>query len=90
MDMMGKPRKAFYSYAQAAAYLGKDSRSIRKYEHILFIIDKSLPNKHTRLRHCKVCNQPFKSSENRNGYCPTCSQKGEGRKSQAKSLSQTT
>ena len=86
-DMMSRPFCTFYSYAQASKYLGKDTRVIRKYEGVLFSIDKSLPNLHTKLQSCKICGQSFKAHENRAGYCPLCSQAGEGRKARSSEIS---
>lgn len=82
-ELMTKPFQAFYSYAQASRYSGKDVRTIRKYEGILFRIDKSIPSLHAKLQSCKVCGQLFKAHENRAGYCPTCSRAGAGRQAQA-------
>ena len=87
-DMIAKPFQSFYSYAQASEYLGKDTRSIRKYEGILFEIDKTLPNRHTKLQLCKVCGESFKAHENRAGYCSLCSKTGEGKKAQSRMISE--
>ncbi len=87
-NMMTKPFQFFYSYARASEYLGKDTRSIRKYEGVLFEIDKTLPTRHTKPQTCKVCGNLFKAHENRAGYCPLCSKAGEGKKSQSSKVSE--
>lgn len=86
--LLAKPFKSFNSYSQASLYLGKDVRTIRRYEGVLFAIDKSIPNLQSKLKACEVCSQTFKTHENRAGYCPDCSKAGAGRKAQASCISQ--
>ena len=86
--MLAKPFRTFPSYQQAAAYLGKDKRSIRRYEGVLFGIDKSLPSLQAILLPCKVCGTMCKSQHCRHGYCPTCSQAGEGKRGQGRIISE--
>jgi rubrerythrin len=86
--MLTKPFRTFASYLAAAEYLGRDTRTIRKYEGVLFAIDKSLPSRRAKLQSCKICGNQFKSAENRNGYCPLCSQAGKGRQTQAAIIAQ--
>ena len=81
--MMSRPCRAFRSHLQASRYLGKDVRTIRKYEGLLYTIDKSLLNPRAHQLSCKVCGNSYMTGENRHRYCPTCSKAGEGRKAQA-------
>ena len=85
-DMMSRPHRAFRSHLQASKYLGRDVRTIRRYEGLLYTIDKTLPNPRAHRLACKVCGSAYKAGENRNGYCPNCSKAGEGRKAQARIL----
>lgn len=76
----------FFSYQQAAKYYNKDSRTIKKYENKLFIINKKL-NPAIIYKTCKSCNKKSKSAECRQGYCKTCSKNKEGRKNQGEIIS---
>ena len=86
--MMSKPHRAFRSHLQASKYLGRDVRTIRKYEGVLYVVDRSLPNPQIKQLPCKVCGSLCKTGENRRGYCPACSEAGEGRKAQARLLAE--
>jgi hypothetical protein len=85
---MSKPHRAFRSHLQASKYLGRDVRTIRKYEGVLYVVDRSLPNPQIKQLPCKVCGSLCKTGENRRGYCPACSEAGEGRKAQARLLAE--
>jgi predicted Zn-ribbon and HTH transcriptional regulator len=78
--MLSKPLRAFYSYTEAAEYLGRDTRTAKKFEGVLFIINKSLHSRRVKPQSCRICGSLFKTHQNRNGYCPGCSRAGEGRK----------
>lgn len=86
--MLAKPFRTFASYLEAAEYSGRDTRTIRNYEGVLFAVDKSLRSRRAKLQSCKICGNQFKSAENRNGYCPLCSQAGKGRQAQAALIKQ--
>jgi hypothetical protein len=60
-EMLAKPIRAFYSYRQASEYLGRDTRTIRKFEGKLFVIDKTLPNRHAKLLPCRGCGNLHKT-----------------------------
>ena len=85
--MRAKPFQAFRSHSAAARYLGRDRRTVRRYEGELYEIDGTLPSPYARPRPCRVCGTLHLASENRAGYCPACSRAGEGRRSQARQLS---
>jgi hypothetical protein len=87
--MMSKPCRAFRSHLQASKYLGRDVRTIRRYEGLLYTIDKTLPNPQAKKVPCKVCGRICRAAENRRGYCPNCSKAGEGRKAQARILAES-
>ena len=86
--MLAIEPRAFVIYSEAAKYLGRDVRTVRRYEGLLFWIDKSLPIRSIIWVTCCVCGAQTKSSENRRGFCKSCSKKGEGRKSQSSILSE--
>lgn len=77
------PKKKVYSYSEAGRYLGKDSRSVRKYEGQFYEIDKTL-NPQKKLVSCKLCDTKVPTAKVRRGYCPKCTEKGLGRKEQGK------
>ncbi|MHA1470962.1 MAG: hypothetical protein ACTSSP_10455 [Candidatus Asgardarchaeia archaeon] len=89
-DKLSKnPLPPFYSYKHAAAYLQKDQRTIRKWENILYKIDKNLKSDFNLIKwkNCKICRDKTPSAKCRVGYCKKCSEKGLGRKNTAKILS---
>ena len=77
------PFKIVASYGQAALYLGRDTRTVRRWEGVLFAIDRTIARTSIKWQGYRVCDAPFKTNENRNGYCPSCSRAGAGRRSQA-------
>lgn len=91
----------FYSYVAAAKYFNKDKRTIKKYEGILFTINRSLHkpfnatskkrplqyNNQIKWVTCKICGNNSPSSKARRGYCSECTSKGLGKKEQGKYIS---
>lgn len=78
----------FRTYSEAGRFYGKDPRTIRKYENVLFEINRKLPPPNAKPQTCKVCSATFLTHENRNGYCPSCSASGEGRRAQGRIISE--
>lgn len=68
--------------------LGRDPRTIRRFEGTLFWIDKALFGPMVKAQTCRVCAKQFRTSENRNGFCPSCSRAGEGRRGQGRIISE--
>ena len=80
------PLPVFANHAQASKHL-KFRCGTKKFENRWYKIDKNLYSSRVKKVTCKICNKISKSSENRNGYCKTCSENKEGRKNQSKILS---
>ena len=78
----------FYSYKEAAKHYNKDQRTIKKFENVLFTINKNIGNPNIKFVICKSCNEKSYSSKCRAGYCKNCSRNKKGRKNQAKLLSE--
>lgn len=87
-EMMSKPFIVTASYLQAARYLGRDARTVRQYEGMLFAIDRSLRVSQVKPVTCRSCGNSVPTAEGRQGYCKPCRSKGEGRKAQAKAISE--
>ena len=87
--MMNKPFKSFYSYKHASQYFQKDHRTLKKWENILFRIDKNLKSDYDAIKWktCNTCGKKTESSKCRVGYCKECSKKGLGHKERGKILS---
>ena len=66
--LQATPLQTFRSYAEAARFYARDTRTLRKWENVLFRLDKSLPSPQAKLRPCRVCTTPFAAHENRHGY----------------------
>jgi len=77
-EMMNKPFRSFYSYKHAAQYFGKDHRTLRKWENILYKIDKTLKTDFDAIKWktCKTCGEKSASNKCRVGYCQSCTKKG--------------
>jgi hypothetical protein len=73
----------FSNYVEASKFFKKDKRTVKKFENLLFTIDKNIkPNIQIKWVTCKICNNKSKSSECRRGYCKLCSKLGYGKKNQ--------
>lgn len=77
----------FSSYAKAAKHFKRDSRGLKKYENILFKINRDVPSQNIRLKQCTVCLEYVPSAKCRQKYCKSCALKGEGRKRQGIAIS---
>jgi hypothetical protein len=77
----------FRTYQEAGKYFKKDFRTMKKYEGVLFIINKDLPSINTKWVICKSCGEQSSTSKARAGYCKLCSKQGLGKKNQGKILS---
>ena len=84
---INKPFKSFRSYLGASKYFNKNQRTIKKYENILFKIDRSIPDPNIKFFNCKLCGEKDKSSLSRSGYCKKCTKLGLGHKEGGKKLS---
>lgn len=60
---------------------------MKKFEGLLFLIDKTLASANTKWVICKTCGAQSPSSKARAGYCNDCSLKGLGKKQQGKAIS---
>jgi hypothetical protein len=81
-------KKIFRSYTDAAEYLNKDVRVIKKWEGVLYEIDRTITHPSIIFKICSGCLNQTQSRNCRNGYCKECSKKGIGRKNQAKIVSE--
>jgi hypothetical protein len=82
-----KSKPVFRTYQEAGKYFERDFRTMKKFENILFTIDKSLPSASTKWKECKLCGELSSSSKARAGYCQSCTAKGLGKKEQGKQIS---
>lgn len=80
-------KPAFRTYQQAGKFYKRDFRTIKKFENILFTIDKSLPSANTKWKTCKICGNQTGSSKARAGYCSDCTIKGIGKMNQGRIIS---
>lgn len=89
-EMINKPFKTFYSYKHAAQYFNKDHRTLKKWENILYKIDKNLKSDFNAIQWkiCKICGNKTESAKCRMGYCKKCSKEGLGHIEAGKILSE--
>jgi hypothetical protein len=81
--MLAKPFKVFNGYKSAGEYFGRDQRTIKKFEGVLYSIERNtLNNSNTIVVQCRICGSDVASSKARCGYCPDC----DGHKEHGKKL----
>ena len=82
-----KSKPIFRTFQEAAKFYNRDFRTMKKFENILFIIDKTLPSASTKWITCKICNTATPTAKARQGYCKICSKEGLSRKVQGNIIS---
>jgi hypothetical protein len=88
-DLVSQTNKPiFRTFQEASKFFNKDFRTLKKFEGISFIIDKSLPSSSTKWITCKICGDQSPSSKARSGYCTNCTKSNCGKKSQGKIISE--
>ena len=70
-NQQSKP--TFRTFQEAGKYYNRDFRTMKKFEGLLFNIDKTLPSANTKWVICKCCGESSPTSKARNGYCNNCS-----------------
>jgi len=75
-------KPVFRTFQEAARFYKKDFRVLKKFENVLFTINKALPSIHTKWVTCKTCGIQSPSSKARRGYCKECTSQGFGKKNQ--------
>jgi hypothetical protein len=80
-------KPVFRTYQEAGKYFQKDFRTIKKYEGLLFNINKELPSSSIKWIVCKSCGEQSPKSKARAGYCKLCTKQGLGKKNQGKLIS---
>jgi hypothetical protein len=81
-------KPTFRTFQEAGRYYKRDFRTMKKFEGLLFTIDKTLPSASTKWVICKGCGEQSPSSKARQGYCSSCTKQGLGKKNQGKIISE--
>jgi hypothetical protein len=78
----------FRTYQEAGVFYKRDFRTMKRFEGVLFLIDKSLSSANTIWVICSSCGEQSPKSKARKGYCADCTFQGLGRKNQGKIISE--
>lgn len=81
-------RPVFRTFQEAGKFYKRDFRTMKRFEGLLFTIDKSLPSASTQWVICKICGEQSPKSKARNGYCSDCTEQGLGKKNQGQIISE--
>jgi hypothetical protein len=81
-------RPVFRTFQEAGKFYKRDFRTMKRFEGLLFTIDKSLPSASTQWVICKICGEQSPKSKARKGYCKNCTKQGLGKKNQGKIISE--
>jgi len=83
-----KTKPVFRTFQEASVFYKRDTRTMKKFENVLFTIDKTLPSSNTKWVICRACGNQSPSSKARNRYCEDCTFQGFGKKNQGRTISE--
>lgn len=83
-----KHKRVFRTFSEAGRFYNRDFRTMKKFEGVLFVLDKKINAPNTKWVLCKTCKSLSPKSKARKGYCKECTFNGLGRKNQGKVISE--